>query len=358
MSSNLHDNVSEFYGQTVRQTDDLDFDACCVADYDPELTAKLTDEVLERRYGCGSPIPELLAGRIVVDLGSGAGADCFIASQLVGADGSVIGVDMTDEQLEVARRNIDPHMDRFGYDEPNVEFRKGIIEDVPVDDGVADVVISNCVINLSDKKEQVFDEIARILKPGGEFYISDIVADRRIPGKLKENDKLWNECLSGAAYVEDLRRMMQRAGFADVRTVESRGPTDVVRGIRFYSRTLRGFQLDLEDRCEDYGQVAVYRGTIPGHPTGWKFDEHHYFGAGDPVRVCRNTATMLSESRFGPHFHVSEPLAHLGPFDCSDELSPTDKQSGASTAVPSTIDVPAVTDDNGDTDGATSGGCC
>lgn len=315
--SDIRDNVSEFYGETVQQTEDLDFGACCVADYDPELSARLTDEVLEKRYGCGSPLPELLEGRTVVDLGSGAGVDCFIASQLVGADGRVVGIDMTDEQLEIARRNIDPHMERFGYEEPNVEFRHGLIEDVPVDDDVADVVISNCVINLSDDKESVFDEIRRILKPGGEFYISDIVADRRVPSHIREDEKLWGECLAGAAYREDLRRIMERAGFPDVRTVQSTGPTDVVEGVRFYSDVLRGFAVDLEDRCEDYGQVAVYRGTIPDNEKTYELDENHRFVAGDAMRVCQNTARMLTDTRLAEHFRVSEPLEHLGPFDCA-----------------------------------------
>lgn len=345
-------SVSKFYGESVDHTDDLDFGACCVDDYDRELTEKLTDEVLDRRYGCGSPIPSLLEGRTVVDLGSGAGIDCFIASQLVGADGSVIGVDMTDEQLEVARRNIDPHMDRFGYDEPNIEFRKGLIEELPVDDGVADVVISNCVINLSQDKESVFSEIWRVLKPGGEFYISDIVSDRRVPAYLRDDEKLWSECLAGAAYTEDLRRIMERAGFADVRTVESSGPTDVVQGIRFYSRVLRGYRLDLEDRCEDYGQVAVYNGTISGAEMAFELDDHHRFGAGEPMRVCRNTAKMLTETRLAPHFQVSEPLGHLGLFDCSQPAA-----SGLETgldddaAPPKTITVDS-------TDGTSSDGCC
>ncbi len=314
----VKETVSEYYGETVQQTGDLEYAACCVDDYDPELLEALDDEVLDRRYGCGSPIPALLEGRTVVDLGCGAGADCFIASQLVGADGRVIGVDMTDEQLEIARSQIDPHMQRFGYEEPNVEFLEGDIEALPLDDGLADIVISNCVINLCGDKAAVFEEISRVLCEGGEFYISDIVADRRVPAHLQEDEKLWSECLTGAAYRQDLRRIMARAGFPDVRTVQSSPTGDVVEGIRFYSEILRGFNLPLEDRCEDYGQTAVYRGTIPDCETAFVFDDHHEFPAGEARRVCRNTARMLSETRFGGHFQVSEPLAHLGLFDCSE----------------------------------------
>lgn len=317
MLEDLKKSVSEYYGKTVQKTEDLAYDACCTTDYDPKLTAKLTSEVLDRRYGCGSPVPELLEGCTVVDLGCGAGADCYIASQLVGENGHVIGVDMTDEQLEVAKRNIAPHMDNFGYSKPNIEFRKGFIEEIPVDDASVDIVISNCVINLSNDKEKVFAEIARILKPGGEFYIADIVADRRVPDHLQSDELLWNECLTGAAYVEDLRRMMSNAGFPDVRVVKSRRLSDVIEGIRFDSRTLRGIKAPLEDRCEDFGQVAVYRGTIGGAEKSFAFDDHHIFTAGEAMRVCKNTADMLSQSRFKAHFDVSPPLRHLGLFDCA-----------------------------------------
>jgi ubiquinone/menaquinone biosynthesis C-methylase UbiE len=344
----VKESVSEYYGETVDQTDDLEFNACCVADYDSALLEDLGEEVLERRYGCGSPIPALLEGQTVVDLGCGAGADCFIASQLVGPEGRVIGVDMTDEQLEIARDNVEPHMERFGYDEPNVEFVKGDIEDLPLDDGVADVVISNCVINLCKDKRAVFDEIARILETGGEFYISDIVADRRVPERLQEDDKLWSECLTGAAYSEDLRRIMAEAGFPDVRTVKSSPTGDVVEGIRFRSEILRGFKVDLEDRCEDYGQTAVYRGTIPDHELGFALDDHHEFRPGEAMRVCRNTARMLTETRFAEHFNVSEPLTHLGLFEDCGEPADADQSADveAEDELPESIEV-----DDG-------GGCC
>lgn len=308
--------VSDYYGKQILKTEDLAYDACCTTDYDPKLTANLTDEVRDKRYGCGSPIPDALGGVTVLDLGCGAGADCFIAAQLVGADGLVIGVDMTDEQLEVAQRNVAPHMDRFGFREANVEFRKGFIEEIPAETSSVDVVISNCVINLSQQKQKVFDEIWRVLKPGGEFYIADIVADRRVPEHLQSDEVLWSECLTGAAYVEDLRRITARAGFMDVRTVKSRWLSDVVEGIRFASRTMRGFKLPLEDRCEDYGQVAVYKGTLPDAPQ-FVLDEHYLFVAGVATRVCKNTAQMLTQSRFATHFTVSEELAHLGAFDCA-----------------------------------------
>ncbi|MBI2372431.1 MAG: methyltransferase domain-containing protein [Deltaproteobacteria bacterium] len=310
------DVVSDYYGKKVQKSEDLTFSACCTIDYDEKLLAALTDEVKSKRYGCGSPLPDLLEGCTVVDLGSGAGTDCFIAAQLVGPKGRVIGIDATMEQLEVARRNVDPIMRNLGYATANVSFVEGLIEEAPVASAAADVVISNCVINLSPHKERIFKEIARILRPGGELLISDIVADRRIPSHLAEDRKLYSECLTGAAYVGDLRRTLAKAGLLDVRTVAERTLDEVIEGIHFSSVTLRGFKLELEDACEDYGQVAVYKGTIPGRAKELVLDRAHRFEAGRPVRVCKNTADMLTKSRYSAHFRVSAEMTHLGLFDC------------------------------------------
>lgn len=330
--STIKDAVSVYYGQEIQKTEDLKFDACCTSDYDSALTKNLTDEVLARRYGCGSPLAEALDGCTVLDLGCGAGADCYMAAQLVGPKGKVIGLDMTDEQLEVARRNIAAHMDRFGFEEPNVEFIKGHIEEIPLSDNSVDVVMSNCVINLSSEKQKVFQEIWRVLKPGGEFYIADIVADRRVPQRLQEDTVLWSECLTGAAYIEDLRRIMGNAGFKDTRVVSSRLLHDVIEGIRFESRIIRGFKVDQEDRCEDYGQVAVYRGTIAGKEQEFALDKDHVFVAGEAMRICENTANMLAQSRFAPHFLVSPPMQHLGLFNCtSTTTTPNVEQNTAET---------------------------
>ncbi len=351
--SDVQTTVRDYYGDELEQTDDLEYSACCTTDYDPRLTANLTDEVLDQRYGCGSPIPSLLEGRTVVDLGCGAGADCFIASQLVGPEGRVVGVDMSDEQLEVARDNVEPHMEAFGYDEPNVEFVHGEIEDVPLDSGIADVVISNCVINLSPDKRAVYDEIWLLLKTGGEFYISDIVADRRVPEHLQADQKLWSECLTGALYEEDLRRVEQAARFADARTVRAQPTGDTIEGVRFESQVRRGFKLDLEDRCEDYGQVALYLGTIEGEST-LQLDSGHRFEAGEPERICRNTAQMLTETRFAEHFRVSEPLRHLGAFeDCT-----TDAEREASDDAPETIEMPETVETSDRTEQSETSSCC
>jgi len=309
--------VSEFYGKTVEKTADLQFDACCVAEYDLELLRPITAEVKERRYGCGSPLPDVAEGLTVLDLGCGAGIDVFLAAQLVGPKGRVIGVDMTPEQLDIARRNVEPIMKNLGFARSNVELHEARIEEIPVESGSVDVVISNCVINLSEHKQRVFEEIHRVLKPGGEFLIADITADRRIPARLAKDARLYSECLTGAAYGGDLRRIMQRAGFEDVRSVKRRRLGDVIEGIRFDSVLLRGFKIGLEDACEDYGQVAVYRGTIPRHADQWVLDLGHVFSAGSAVRVCKNTADMLVQSRYGAHFDVSPEMYHMGLFDCA-----------------------------------------
>ena len=320
--------VSEFYGSTIKKTEDLQFDACCVAEYDLALLKPITIEVKEKRYGCGSPLPEAVESKTVLDLGCGAGIDVYMAAQLVGESGRVIGVDMTDEQLAVAERNIEPIMKNLGFAQSNVEFKKAKIEDIPVEDNSVDVVISNCVINLCQNKKRVFEEMWRILRPGGEFLIADIVADRRIPKRLAEDELLYSECLTGASYAGDLRRTMQAAGFEDVRTVNARRLGDVIEGIHFDSVALRGFKLELEDACEDYGQVAVYKGTIDRHPQSFLLDQGHQFVAGMPERVCKNTADMITQTRYGAHFDVSAPMYHMGLFDCSPSSSANTSENG------------------------------
>ena len=324
----LLESVKDYYGRVLKSSSDLKTSACCLNESLPlHVRNALKDvhpEVLERFYGCGSPIPPALDGATVLDLGSGSGRDCYVLSRMVGASGKVIGVDMTDEQLAVARRHLAWHADKLGY--ANVEFRTGYIEDLAtadIADNSIDLVVSNCVLNLSPDKQRVFHEIFRVLKPGGELYFSDVFSDRRIPRDLAEDPVLLGECLGGALYTEDFRRMMQKAGCMDPRTVVS-GPllinnAEIERKagfIGFTSSTVRAFKLDLEDRCEDFGQVATYLGTEQNNPHVFVLDDHHRFATGQPMLVCGNTADMISKTRYAKHFRVTEKGRHFGLFDC------------------------------------------
>jgi ubiquinone/menaquinone biosynthesis C-methylase UbiE len=261
----------------------------------------------------------------VLDLGCGTGRDVYIASKLAGESGHVIGVDMTDEQIGIAMKYQEEQRLRFGYDRSNVTFKQGYIEDLKslgIGDDSIDVVISNCVINLSPNKEQVFREIYRVLKPGGELYFSDVFADRRIPEDLVNDPVLRAMCISGAMYMEDFRRLMQVVGWADFRYMSIRefalNNENMKRKIgfaAFASCTVRAFKLaGLEDVCEDYGQVAYYNGRIPSHPHFFDLDDHHRFFTNKPLLVCGNTASMVSNTRFGKVFKVTDRTGHFGKF--------------------------------------------
>lgn len=333
-SASTHQNVRQYYGQTLGSSLDLKTSACCPTEAMPmhlrPLLADIHPEVSARFYGCGSPLPPALEGRTVLDLGCGTGRDVFLLSRLVGEQGRVIGVDMTPEQLDVARRHRDWHAERFGHARSNVELHEGVIEDLAalgIADASVDVVVSNCVLNLSPEKARVFAGIFRVLRPGGELYFSDVFADRRIPAALRQDPVLLGECLAGALYGEDFRRLLGELGCADVRTV-SQSPLTIddpaiaakIGMVSFSSRTVRAFRLALEDRCEDYGQVATYLGSIAECPHAFLLDDHHRLETGRPLRVCGNTAAMLSATRYGRHFRVEgDTSTHFGLFDCAPD---------------------------------------
>lgn len=339
----LHQSAQHYYGETLGGTEDLKTNACCSGDAIPDfhkpLLKNIDEEILAKFYGCGSPIPPGIEGATVLDLGCGTGRDVYLASQLAGAGGRVIGVDMTPEQLAVAKSHLPGQMKRFGFDRPNVAFHQGKIEDLAgagITDNSIDLVISNCVINLSPDKRAVFREIFRVLKPGGELYFSDVFADRRLPEELLNDPVLHGECLSGAMYKEDFRRLLLDLGCPDFRVVESRILTiddsetaAKLEPARFFSVTLRAFKLStLEDRCENYGQTAKYLGTLPECAEVFHLDDHHAFSVGMTEEVCGNTAAFLEETRYGKHFEVTgDRSRHYGLFDCGTE-SPAAQTSG------------------------------
>lgn len=337
--------VRSYYGETLQSSRDLRTTACCSIDAMPEhlreILAQVHPEVRDRFYGCGSPLPPALDGMTVLDLGCGSGRDAYVLSRLVGERGRVIGVDMTAQQLEVAERHRAFHAKAFGYAQSNVEFKLGDLADLAalgIADASVDVVVSNCVLNLVPDKSRAFAEIFRVLKPGGELYFSDVFSDRRLPHELLADPVLLGECLAGALYVEDFRRLLAGLDVADAR-VCARSPialTDPaieqrIGFAQFESITWRAFKLTVEDRCEDYGQVATYLGSIEQHPHRFALDDHHLFERGKPVPVCGSTADMLSGTRYGAHFRVDgDKHRHYGLFDCAP-ASP----SGVSSTAPS-----------------------
>ncbi|MBA2237748.1 MAG: methyltransferase domain-containing protein [Lysobacter sp.] len=343
-SPTAHDDIRHYYGEVLQSSSDLKTGACCPLEAMPEsvraLLADVHPEVKDRFYGCGSPLPPALEGMTVLDLGCGTGRDVYLLSRLVGEHGRVIGVDMTPEQLAVAVRHQGWHAERYGHAKSNVSFVEGYIECLQscgIADGSIDVVVSNCVLNLSPEKERVFAEIFRVLKPGGELYFSDVFSDRRIPSALRSDPLLLGECLSGALYVEDFRRMLQPIGCNDARSV-SQAPIPLLDAqieakigmVAFRSITMRAFKLALEDRCEDYGQVATYLGTIAGLPHAFVLDDHHRFETGRPMLVCGNTFDMLARSRFAAHFRLAgDTSVHFGLFDCATAPQGASQPAGA-----------------------------
>lgn len=348
-----HDSVKLYYGKVLKTSEDLKTSACCTADSMPvhlrALAGKIHPEVAAKYYGCGLVHPTELKGRKVLDLGAGSGRDAYMLAQLVGETGEVIGVDMTDEQLDVARRHVDWHARKFGYGKPNTRFLQGYIErlgELGLEPASFDVVVSNCVINLSIDKPAVLKGAFDLLKPGGELYFSDVYADRRLSSDLASDPELYGECLGGALYWNDFLTLARRAGFLDPRLVTSRllevNNPAIARKLgpaKFFSATYRLFKLDgLESACEDYGQAVVYKGTVADEPDVFVLDGHHHIEKGRIFPVCGNTWRMLAETRFRQHFtFVGDFGTHFGIFP------------GCGTAIPFSAT---------DGSGSTSGACC
>ncbi|MEM7651406.1 MAG: methyltransferase domain-containing protein [Pseudomonadota bacterium] len=256
MSADIQEKVQDYYGKVLETSEDLKTSACCVGEAPEEYIQKLLKNVHEtvqaKFYGCGTPLPHIKEGATVLDLGCGTGRDVYVLSQIVGEQGKVIGVDMTDEQLAVANEHIDWHMEKFEFETPNVEFKKGYIEDlksIGIEDNSVDLIVSNCVINLSADKPAVFREIARVLKDGGQLYFADVFANKRIDEDLQRDPVLLGECLSGALTVADFEAMMAEEGIENIEYVSKRDMTiddeDIkakIGHIDFYSVTVQAFK--------------------------------------------------------------------------------------------------------------------
>jgi len=346
----IHSEVQRYYGETLETTDDLKTTACCTAaapsDYVKELLAGVHAEVSARYYGCGLVLPEALAGLRILDLGCGAGRDVYVLSRLVGPTGRVVGVDMTPEQLEVAKRHRAWHADAYGYDQSNVEFIEGNIErldETDLDDGAFDLIVSNCVINLAVDKAAVLRSAYRLLSPGGEMYFSDIYADRRIPAELINDPVLHGECLSGAMYWNDFERLAIECGFNDPRLVENESVEitepaiqTLLGDVRFQSATYRLFRADgLEAGQENYGQTATYLGGIAEHPDNLRLDAQLTFVRGQQTPVSGNTAQIITSTRFSDYFEIiGDESKHLGAFNDNSAASlfavPAQQSTGGS----------------------------
>jgi arsenite methyltransferase len=342
----MHSIVQDYYGQQLQTSADLKTTACCDISQIPEwlkpLLAKIHPDVLAKYYGCGLVCPPLLEGCRVLDLGCGSGRDVYALAQLVGPTGHVVGVDMTPEQLAVAQEHQAYHAEQFGFN--NVTFLSGLIEDLDalgLQPNSFDVIVSNCVVNLSPDKAAVLKGVSKLLKPGGELYFSDVYANRRVPEVVRNDPVLYGECLGGALYWNDFARLAHDTGFADPRLVEDRPLeiTDPVLAARtgtlkFFSATYRLFKLDaLETACEDYGQAVRYRGTITHAPHNLLLDKHHNFETGRVFPVCGNTWHMLHGTRFAKHFDfIGDFSKHFGIFEGCGTSMPYDSSAVGSQA--------------------------
>jgi SAM-dependent methyltransferase len=243
------------------------------------------------------------AGETVLDIGSGGGIDCFEASRLVGPTGRVIGIDMTDTMLEIARKNAVVVATNLGYPSSNVEFRKGLADAMPVDDGTIDLIISNCVINLAPDKRKVFREMYRVAKPGGRFTISDIVADQTVPQYLVHDTQKWGDCLSGALTLTDYMNGMTAAGFFGIHLAKF-SPWRVIDGIHFFSVTLTGYKVPPATTAS-----SVRYATLRG-PFSRLVDERGMtYYRGIPQSITPDESRLLSLPSFSEHFLLTtEPI--------------------------------------------------
>ena len=308
---------------------------CCPVDYDRALLAPLPKEIIEKDYGCGDPSRYVREGDTVLDLGSGGGKICYMAAQLVGSHGRVIGVDMNDDMLRLARKYQADMAAKLGGD--RVRFLKGQIQDLRLDlaateeylndrpvhtsqdlvalqsfqaqqraqrpliaDASIDLVISNCVLNLVNEAErrQMIREIHRVLKPGGRVAISDIVSDEAVPETLKADPDLWSGCIAGAFQEQELLTAFVEAGFLAASYDKwDEKPWQVVEGIEFRAVTLTAVK-GAGTACLDRGHAVIYRGPFASVTD----DEGHVYPRGERMAVCERTFQLLTSGPYQEDF--------------------------------------------------------
>jgi ubiquinone/menaquinone biosynthesis C-methylase UbiE len=350
----LESAVLARYGKASREVEAC---LCLPVTYDRVLLEVIPDEIIEKDYGCGDPSRYVQQGETVLDLGSGSGKACYIISQIVGANGKVVGVDFSTEMLELARKYQKHIGERLGYH--NVEFRRGKIQDLKTDlelldqylkqnparsvadlvrleefenqirrerplvaDESIDVVVSNCVLNLvrPEDKRGLFNEMYRVLKRGGRVAISDIVCDEPVPEHLARDPNLWSACVSGAFQEEELLRAFEEAKFHGVQIEEfSSEPYQTVEGIEFRAITVTAYK-GKEGPCIERNQAVIYCGP-------WKAivdDDGHTLERGARIAVCDKTFRLYSKPPYAGQFILIHPrnevaIENAGTFDCSHD---------------------------------------
>ncbi len=369
-------SVMERYSAGAREREEA---LCCPVDYDTELLKILPAEIIERDYGCGDPSRYVKKGDTVLDLGSGGGKICYMAAQLVGEKGRVIGVDMTDDMLALARKYEREMAEKTGVE---VKFHKGQIQDLalsleateqylaehPVNsagdllalkawqeterrerpmiaDNSVDLIVSNCVLNLVGEADrtQLISEIHRVLKPGGRVAISDIVSDEHVPEHLKQDETLWSGCISGAFQELDFLQAFAENGFRAVGYDKwDAEPWQVVEGIEFRSVTITAVKADPTE-CLDRGHAVIYRGPFS---SVWD-DEGHVYRRGERMAVCERSYRLITEGPYKEDFIGIAPAELWAPREWCAPVGatrPVSETKGARHA--------------GNEEVSTSGGCC
>lgn len=347
----VHDNVKKYYGSRLGSSCDLQTSAassCNVSSMTRSVREALSlvhPEVIKKFFGCGLPFPAKLEECRVLDLGSGSGRDCFAFSKLVGPNGHVIGIDMTEEMITGSKQYIQYHQEKFGYSKPNVTFLQGYMEklsEAGLQNDSFDVVLSNCVICLCPDKKSVLKEAYNVLKEGGEMYFSDMYASKPVPDHMKQDAVLWGEGMGGALYWQDFISLAVSVGFstphlvsASVIVVHNQELQVKAGDVQYASATYRLFKLPNNPVCA--GAEVTYKGTIDGFQDQLTFDSAHNFKKDVPNKVDGEMALILQSSRFSPDFKIEvldksaasstqQQHCHLNPFRLAEQLGSAVRQ--------------------------------
>ncbi len=368
---NTKASVLERYSEGAQE---VQASLCCPVNYDDELLKLLPQEIIEKDYGCGDPSSYVQKDDVVLDLGSGGGKICYMAAQLVGDHGKVIGIDMNDDMLALARKYQGEMSRKLGQD--RVQFLKAHIQDLTLDlthleqylsshsitsiadyhrlqdwlyqqrqshpliaDQSIDLVISNCVLNLvhDDEKQQMIQEIHRVLKPGGRVAISDIVSDETVPQHLKENTELWSGCISGAFQEQAIIKVFLDAGFIGIKIDKwDAEPWQVIEDIEFRSVTLTAIKSQ-DASSMDCGHAVIYKGPYEEICD----DEGHVFPRGERMAVCERTYQLLTSEPYQKDFIGISPQTRAEPKQwCAPPGTrrPASETKGAAHGIPGEAD--------------------